>query len=147
MDFMEKVTFLESIQTTMFSFSLLTTLPCNLEENCSTLSNFQSFRCLEKQIFQWPFLLVWSYKSTIQTSFGKTKAYQDGKETHKDLSPHHLSYQNFTFLSFPTKKEVLLLMPISFLMVFHNPTPYPSTALQNYHSPSSSSYFPLITCL
>lgn len=33
------------------------------------------------------------------------KAYNEGKETHKDSSPHHLSFQNFTFLPLAIKKR------------------------------------------
>ena len=70
------------------------------------------------------------------------------KETHSGLSPHHLSFQNFTLRLLPTKKEIMLLKRShSLLMAFQRPTPCPFLTSQECHPPSSLPYFWLITCL
>ena len=58
---------------------------------------------------------------------------------------HNLSFQNFTS-SHIEKKALVLNISQSFLMVFHSPTPYQSLASQELHPPSSSLYFPPMTC-
>ena len=65
--------------------------------------------------------------SATHTSLETNKANNEGNNTHNRLSPHHLSFQESTFRPLPTVKEHLELMILqSFLIVFHNLTPYPS---------------------
>ena len=80
--------------------------------------------CLENLGIHTPLPLEWDHKSTAQASLEVAKANKEGKETLKGPSPYHLSFQNFTLLPFPTKKEILQLTIFhKFLMAFHSPTP------------------------
>ena len=88
-----------------------------------------------------------SQTSTTHSFFETTKSNKEGKESHKASSPHHISFQNLTFLPLPMENTMLLLNnDPSFLISFHNPTPNPSLPSRVYYPPSSAPYFLLITC-
>ena len=124
----------------------LITCPCNLLSSSSTSPNSQSFIYLVNtglQQFTSPtYSHIWSAQASlfvaIENNFGKATA--------SCSSPHHLFCQNLTLLPFPTLKPTLLLNPFHPLRIaFQRPTPLSSLKALEHHSPSSSSYFPIIT--
>ena len=136
----------ENRQTRTSSMPPLITCPCNLLSSSSTSPNSQSFIYLVNtglQQFTSPtYSHIWSTRASlfvaIENNFGKATA--------SCSSPHHLSCQNLTLLPFPTLKPTLLLNPFHPLRIaFQRPTPLSSLKALEHHSPSSSSYFPIIT--
>lgn len=68
---------------------LFTILSCSLEKNYSRSSNFQLFKCLGKQWFQWYFSPVWFHIFATWALFDKAKAYKKEEKTHKGSFLHH----------------------------------------------------------
>ena len=84
--------------------------------------------------------------SFTQASLEVARANRVGKATWKDDASRHLSFQNFMLYPLPTIKESLLFTTChSFLIDFHNPTPYSSLTSLEYQPPCSFPYFLLIT--
>ena len=101
-----------------------------------TSSISQSFKDLEKSGLQLPLPLVKLQTSFIQASLEATRANKEGKATEKGEAPHHLSFQNFTLYPLPiTKWSLLLTTCHSLLIVFHNPTLYPSLTSLEHQPP------------
>lgn len=102
-----------------------------LSPNCSVV-----LKCMG---FHWSPLPSCSQTST-------THAFNEGIHLLKEQSLHYKSFYNFTLLSFPKTKEVLVMIPPqSLLMVFHDPTPKPPLNTQE-DNPLSFSNFLMITC-
>ena len=124
----------DNCQTIASSTPPLITYPCNLLSNPSTSLNSQSFICLVNTGFQQPAsptcFHIWSTQASLLVAIENNS----GEVIAKGSSPHHISFQNLTFLPFPTLKPILLLNP------FH---PYRSSRTP---TPSSSLYFPITTC-
>ena len=98
--------------------------------------------------FQHPTSPICSHNYTIYASLVEAIENSIRKASPKSLSPHHLSVQNFTLFPFPTLKVIFLLKPSHPLLIaFHTLTPYHLVLTPvEHHPPSSSPYFPEITC-
>ena len=109
----------------------------------STSSNSQSFSCLINLGFQLPPSQASSTRASLEEAIEK----RFEKASLNGISPHHLSFQNFTLFLEPTLKRILTLRSSQpFLIAFQTPTPYLSLT-PFVHQPSSSCpYFPTITC-
>ena len=143
----EKISSLVSFHSTLSSRLGLSLLPWIVKSNLSTSSTSQSLKGLENLGLQTPSSPEESHYSTNQASLKAAKAYKEGKELQRAKLPHHLSFQNFTFLPSPTENTTLFcIRDPSFLISFQKPTPKPSLTSLVYQPPSSSPNFLLITC-
>ena len=134
---------------TLSSSSKFTIFPPKHNSNLSTSSISQSLKGLENQGLQLPPfspLAETIQTSLTQASLDATRANKEGKDSHKGVVPHHLSFQKLTLQPSPTTKASLELTRCpNFLIAFHNPTPYPCLASQELHPPLFSPYFPIVT--
>ena len=116
------MSFLLFFQLKTSSTSLLTTKGCSFGNKPSTSSISQSFKCLEKRGLQLPNSPPSSQASNTYSSLLTANKNKLGKTSLNVWSSHHKSFQNLTFLPFPTIKRDLQRIPShSFLMAFTPP--------------------------
>ena len=148
MDLKENFLSLVSFHSTLSFISITSLFSCIAKGNLSTTSTSQSLKGLEKRGFQSPPPHPKSPNTPLPMPLLKPLRHtKRGKNHIEHRSRTHLSFQNLTLLPFPTKNIVLLSnKDPSFLISFHNPTPYPSLISRVHHPPSSSLNFLLISC-